>query len=637
MSIATLSFTAPMADAAAPAAPAAPSAAADPSACAPGDGTTPSLAVQDACGDHAMGSAVPQSATTPTPTPTASPTPNGTSTPGAVRPQTRGISAFATPAPAGHVLGFDISGYQPTTNWAGAVSQNYKFVFIKATESTTYVNSYFNTQWVSAGAAGLMRGAYHFAQPARSSGAEQAQYFYAHGASMSTDEPGTLPPVLDAETPSCGGLSKAAMVSWISSFTSTLKSLTGRAPIIYTYQSWWTNCTGNNAALAKASPLWIADPTPPTSTQPRIPSAWSGWTFWQWGAPNFSGGGDADMFASGNLSTLQNSYANYPRIAGTDRYATSTGAAQAFVNQGTSQSTNQAAPAATAGGTVYIANGTAFPDALSAGAAAGADTAPILLVAPAGIPSIVAAQLRALKPQKIVVLGGTAVISSSVQSQLVGYTVSKSASSVTRVAGADRYATSTAVATANFSTGVANVYITSSSDWPDALSGAAAAASPTSRGPVMLVEPNAIPATVAQALSRLKPVHITVLGGTAVLSNAVQTRLTQYTSSRTATSVSRQFGADRFATSAAIATGAFKPGVPVAYVASGIDFPDALSGAPLGALTGGAPVLLTQRDSIPAAIVKVLQSLKPKSIIVLGGSSSISASVQSRLQSYAVG
>src|SRR5687768_2820966 len=59
---------------------------------------------------------------------------------------------------------------------------------------------------------------------------------------------------------------------------------------------------------------------------------------------------------------------------------------------------------------------------------------------------------------------------------------------------------------------------------------------------------------------------------------------------------SRIEGADRYATAAAVSANAFAPGVDVAYVVTGTNFPDALAGAPAAAHEGG-PVLLTQADA----------------------------------------
>ncbi|MFC4244076.1 cell wall-binding repeat-containing protein [Gryllotalpicola reticulitermitis] len=599
-------------------------------------GTTPSLSVQNACGNHAMGSAEIPASVSPTSTPTPASSGAASATPapsvaGKAAAHGLSVSAAATPSTGSKVKGFDVSAWQSSTSWSGAVSDGYKFVFIKSTEGDNYVSPTFNSQWVQAGKAGLLRGTYHFAQPSETSGSVQAHYFYSNGAAMSSDTPGTLPPVLDAESSGCAGLSQSAMITWISSFMSTLKSLTGRTPIIYTYQSWWNNCTGDNKALASAYPLWVADPTPPTATTPRIPAAWSAWTFWQWGSPPFSGGGDANVFESSSLATLTSSYGTYARAAGTDRYATSTSVAQEFLS---AAATDSAPPKP--GQTVYIASGTTFPDALSGGAAAGKASAPIMLVQSDWISGIVLNELSALKPQKIVILGGPDAVDAAVQKALVQYTASKSTSSVVRIGGSDRYATSADVATTNFSAGVKNAYVAVGTNWPDALSGAAAAAAPATSGPVLLVNSTAIPSAVAQALAKLRPQKITIFGGTTAVNSAVQNALAQYTASRSAGAVVRIGGPDRFQTSELIASKLFSPGVPVAYAASGVNFPDALAGAPLSALSGGAPVVLTNPTTVPAATEKAFSALKPKSVSILGGADAISASVQSVLSKYVV-
>jgi putative cell wall-binding protein/Tol biopolymer transport system component len=98
-------------------------------------------------------------------------------------------------------------------------------------------------------------------------------------------------------------------------------------------------------------------------------------------------------------------------------------------------------------------------------------------------------------------------------------------------------------------------------------------------------------------------------------------------------SVSRIAGPNRYEVSAATATSAFSTGVPVAYVASGATFPDALSGsAAAGAQRG--PILLVAKDSIPIAVGIELQRLKPRRIVVLGGTSSVDARVEMALAAY---
>jgi putative cell wall-binding protein len=58
--------------------------------------------------------------------------------------------------------------------------------------------------------------------------------------------------------------------------------------------------------------------------------------------------------------------------------------------------------------------------------------------------------------------------------------------------------------------------------------------------------------------------------------------------------------------------------VPVAYVATGADFPDALAGAAAAGYLG-APLLLVTRDSVPSATALELARLQPGRVVILGG------------------
>ena len=94
---------------------------------------------------------------------------------------------------------------------------------------------------------------------------------------------------------------------------------------------------------------------------------------------------------------------------------------------------------------------------------------------------------------------------------------------VTRLGGADRYATAVAVSAATYSPGVSVVYLASGTGFADALAGAPAAG--MQAGPVLLVTPTSIPAVVATELTRLHPARIVILGGTGAVSAAVQTAI----------------------------------------------------------------------------------------------------------------
>ncbi|KAF9732784.1 hypothetical protein PMIN06_010151 [Paraphaeosphaeria minitans] len=189
------------------------------------------------------------------------------------------------------VQGFDISHYQSTVNFAAAYSGGLRFVYIKATEGTTYTDPKFSQHYSGATNAGFIRGGYHFAQPGSSSGAAQASFFVAHGGGWSADG-STLPGMLDLEVANCGGLSTSQTVAWIQSFSDQYRSLTGRYPIIYTNLSWWTTCTGNSAAFKDTSPLMLARWASAPGT---IPGGWPYYTIWQYKDSN-AYGGDSDVF-----------------------------------------------------------------------------------------------------------------------------------------------------------------------------------------------------------------------------------------------------------------------------------------------------------------------------------------------------
>jgi len=97
--------------------------------------------------------------------------------------------------------------------------------------------------------------------------------------------------------------------------------------------------------------------------------------------------------------------------------------------------------------------------------------------------------------------------------------------------------------------------------------------------------------------------------------------------------VGRLAGADRYATSVAISKATYAPGVPVVYVATGLGYADALSGAPAAGQQGG-PLLLVTGTSIPAVVATELTRLKPGRIVVLGSTSVVSAGVAAALDGY---
>ena len=85
--------------------------------------------------------------------------------------------------------------------------------------------------------------------------------------------------------------------------------------------------------------------------------------------------------------------------------------------------------------------------------------------------------------------------------------------------------------------------------------------------------------------------------------------------------VVRIAGANRYETAAAISR-AYAPGVDVVFVATGLEYADALAAA-ARAGSVGAPVLLTKPDSLPSATAHELARLDADRVVVLGGAQAV--------------
>ena len=120
-----------------------------------------------------------------------------------------------------------------------------------------------------------------------------------------------------------------------------------------------------------------------------------------------------------------------------------------------------------------------------------------------------------MNPTEIIVVGGSAAVSTSVTDQLKAY-----ATTVTVLAGSDRYATSAEVAKWGYPSGTERAFLATGNAFPDALAGAAIAGSV--EAPILLVRQTTLPGTVKAELQRLGVSEITLLGGSAAISYAVQ-------------------------------------------------------------------------------------------------------------------
>ena len=273
------------------------------------------------------------------------------------------------------------------------------------------------------------------------------------------------------------------------------------------------------------------------------------------------------------------------RIYGSNRYSTAARVSSSFFKPGVSAA--------------FVVTGTGYADALSAGAAAANVGGPLLLVQRDSIPAETRAELARLKPREIFVAGGPAVVSQGVVDALGRYAASGTA---VRLAGANRYGTAAAVALAAFPNGVDSIYLATGLGFADALSAGAAAAAVG--GAVLLSTPDRLPPEIADAVRRLKPYEVVLVGGTAALSPGIETELRNLG----VAVVRRISGSNRYTTSAAVSADTFERGAPMVLMATGAKFPDALAGAAAAGRLG-APLLLTDPGGTPPVIISELDRL----------------------------
>jgi GH25 family lysozyme M1 (1,4-beta-N-acetylmuramidase) len=154
------------------------------------------------------------------------------------------------------IKGIDVASYQAETFETSGLD----FVFVKATEGTSYVNPKMGKQAATARTAGLVLGFYHFLHPGDIKA--QALYFVEKCASLEDD---LL--VCDWETTGTGGRPTNAEKD---AFLKEVKRLRPAHKVgLYCNRDYWL--TRDSTSYA-GDFLWIADPT--TAGKPRIKAKW---------------------------------------------------------------------------------------------------------------------------------------------------------------------------------------------------------------------------------------------------------------------------------------------------------------------------------------------------------------------------
>lgn len=214
---------------------------------------------------------------------------------------------------AKYIKGIDVALWEPNIDWAKVRAQGIRFAFIKASQAD-FGDPLFDSHWVGAKQAGILRGAYHFLDPKVDARIQAVTFLR-----KVKLEPGDLPPVLDLEelivnTPgnSKKGLKgsrhskgkkgskdgkpdkaqnlipNSQIISSAEVWLSRVKAETGRAPIIYSapffLQDRVCGADGKPPQWAGNHILWIANYLNhelQDNDLPLQPKGWPNWTFWQ--------------------------------------------------------------------------------------------------------------------------------------------------------------------------------------------------------------------------------------------------------------------------------------------------------------------------------------------------------------------
>ncbi len=193
--------------------------------------------------------------------------------------------------------------------------------------------------------------------------------------------------------------------------------------------------------------------------------------------------------------------------------------------------------------------------------------------------------------------------------------------SITRIAGADRIAT--AIALADQSARADVVVLASATNYPDAL--AAAPLAGVHSAPLLLTGATRLDPRVGSAIERLGATTVVLLGGTGALSSRVERDVRALDGVRT---VERMAGSTRWETAVVTAEAVGGAGERTVLLVEGDNddpargWPDALAASAYAARTG-TPILLTLSDRLPTITADALRSMRPDTIVVIGGTGAV--------------
>ncbi|MBD7963190.1 cell wall-binding repeat-containing protein [Fictibacillus norfolkensis] len=192
---------------------------------------------------------------------------------------------------------------------------------------------------------------------------------------------------------------------------------------------------------------------------------------------------------------------------------------------------------------------------------------------------------------------------------------------VERLSGADRFDVAVNVSKKGWTSGSGTVLLVNYKAFADAL-----AASPLAykvNAPILLTNPDRLNAKTEAEIKRLNASKVIIIGGTGSINQNVATKLSSLN-----LSVERIGGIDRYEVAYNVSKKLGAAGKVI--ISNGTTFADALSISPY-ASKHEYPILLTGKDKLPSYTLKAIQEKKPQQSIIVGGTGSISSTVEKQL------
>lgn len=305
---------------------------------------------------------------------------------------------------------------------------------------------------------------------------------------------------------------------------------------------------------------------------------------WDLGTGTGYGAGDP----SRDIAVLAAGSSDVSRVQGPTRIDTAISAAEAGFPGGADS--------------VVVANSQDWPDAMIGSALAGAVHGPLLIVNPswsATVAPVVAAEIEHLRAKNVYVVGDTTGIPSYTYAGLGAVPGVTHIERVPPGASTAEKCKALAVRVKELRGGTTGgtVFVATDMKFPDALSASSLVAA--LKAPILLTPQTALPQALKDALTTLGPDAIVVCGSNLVVSDAIEAELQPY-----APSVIRKGGTARYDTARALVeygVSVLAPSGPAGiYLATGENYPDALSGGVLAGIGGGTwrPLMITLPGSL---------------------------------------